>query len=59
VIADETVAKNYLHIMKTLGVQINLSKSIISSKGVVEFAKTLRGPSGNYSPVGVKALSQL
>jgi len=45
--------------MKTLGVQINLSKSIISSKGVVEFAKTLRGPSGNYSPVGVKALSQL
>lgn len=39
---------------EVLGVKINLSKSITSDKGVVEFAKRLVSPSCNYSPVGPK-----
>jgi len=40
-----------------LGVEINLSKSIQSDIGVVEFAKRLVSPSANYSPVGPKNIS--
>lgn len=39
VIADKDVAYAYLTIMKELDVDINLSKSIISSNGSLEFAK--------------------
>jgi hypothetical protein len=40
VIADKAVAMSYLQIMRDLGVEINLSKSLISEqKGVLEFAK--------------------
>jgi len=38
VISNESVAKEYLKIMDALGVQINLSKSVISKK-FAEFAK--------------------
>jgi len=38
-IADKDVASQYLLIMSGLGVEINLSKSLQSSTGVVEFAK--------------------
>jgi hypothetical protein len=38
VIANDEVASNYLEIMNDLGVNINLSKSIIS-KDIAEFAK--------------------
>lgn len=41
VIADEAVAKEYLKIMTLLGVEIGLAKSLISDKGVLEFAKKL------------------
>jgi hypothetical protein len=40
VIFDSSLAKWYLHIMKNLGLEINLSKSIVSpNKPVFEFAK--------------------
>jgi hypothetical protein len=38
VIMHDLVAENYLQIMQTLGVAINLNKSIVSSK-FAEFAK--------------------
>jgi len=37
-----------------LGVEINLSKSISSEIGVMEFAKRLVSPTSNFSPVGPK-----
>jgi len=37
-----------------LKVQINESKSLTSEVGVVEFAKRIMGPLGDYSPVGPK-----
>jgi len=41
VIADKSVADSYLVIAADLGVEINLSKSLISKAGVSEFAKRL------------------
>lgn len=38
-IADKAVADHYLAIMRDLGVEINLSKSLVSSSNVLEFAK--------------------
>jgi hypothetical protein len=40
-----------------LGVEINLSKSIQSNKGVIEFAKRLVSPTCDYSPVGPKNIA--
>jgi hypothetical protein len=37
--------------MDSLGVSINLTKSVISNE-FAEFAKRLRGPSVEYSPLG-------
>lgn len=42
--------------MEDLGVDINLSKSLISKVGVAEFAKKLIGPDHDYSPLGPKSL---
>lgn len=45
VIADKAVAESYHYLMTTwLGVDINLSKSIVSDVGVMEFAKRIVGP---------------
>jgi hypothetical protein len=53
VIADEAVAGHYQAIMRHLGVPINLSKSIISEVGLIEFAKRwVSGPRGELSAVG-------
>lgn len=41
VIADESVAKEYLRIMEVLGVEIGLAKSLVSNKSTMEFAKRL------------------
>jgi len=38
-IGDSLVAQQYLLIMRDLGVEINLSKSLISENSVSEFAK--------------------
>jgi len=39
VIADKAVAKEYLRIMDTIGVEIGLAKSLVSITGSLEFAK--------------------
>jgi hypothetical protein len=51
VIAHDDVAKEYLSICKVLGVEVNLSKSLISSK-LIEFAKKLKTPNTEISPIG-------
>jgi hypothetical protein len=51
VIANDAVASRYLYLMETLGVDINLNKSVISSE-FAEFAKRLRGPLVEYTPLG-------
>ncbi|QDB74992.1 MAG: RNA-dependent RNA polymerase [Neofusicoccum parvum mitovirus 1] len=52
VIADDTVAAEYLILMRMLGVDINLSKSL-QSIHFAEFAKKWLGPNGlNLSPLG-------
>jgi hypothetical protein len=38
VIYDDEVAKQYCEVMKSLGVKINISKSLVS-KSLIEFAK--------------------
>lgn len=56
VIADEAVAKSYHMIMtEILGVEINLSKSLVSSDSF-EFAKRLVTMDGEVSAVGAKNL---
>jgi hypothetical protein len=53
VIADKHVADNYLAIMRQLGVPINLSKSLISETGFIEFAKRwMSGSRGEMSAIG-------
>jgi len=51
VISDEAVAREYLVLMKTLGLEIQESKSINSSI-FTEFAKKIRGPFLELSPIG-------
>jgi len=59
VIANKDVADLYLYTMtKVLGVEINLSKSLISNNGTAEFAKQLVSGSVNYTPVGAKNIAQ-
>lgn len=59
VIADKSVAMAYLTFVRDiLGVDININKSIISSTGVVEFAKRLVTPNGEVSPLGAGGVSQ-
>ena len=56
VIANKAVAMSYLSLMvDTLGVEINLSKSLISSDSF-EFAKRLVTKEGEVSAVGPSAL---
>lgn len=55
VIADEAVAMSYHYIMvDMLGVVINDSKSLVSSCGVMEFAKRLVSPKEEFTPLGPK-----
>jgi len=56
VIANENVARSYHALVtQTLGVEINLSKSLVS-KNSFEFAKRLVTFKGEVSPVGAKNL---
>jgi len=53
VIADEAVAKSYHYIMtEMLGVKINDFKTLVSSCGVMEFAKRLVSPTEEFTPLG-------
>jgi len=51
VIANEAVAMTYLTLTEDLGVEINLSKSLISKDGVAEFAKRLFWKGKDISPL--------
>jgi hypothetical protein len=55
VIRDDVVAESYLSIMNTLGVKVNLTKSVIS-KDFAEFAKRLKGPNIEITPMGAGLL---
>lgn len=63
VIGSPAVAAEYEQVMTELGVKIGLAKSLISFKGVCEFAKRFFTPKGDASPIPVKeslsALSSL
>jgi len=56
---DSRVAKEYLKMMKQLDVGVNLSKSLISSIGIGEFAKKLLSPSGLIQGLSLKEFSSL
>jgi len=53
---DRRVADNYLALMRSLGVTINISKSVISTNGTFEFAKRIGSAGLNLSPLGPKAM---
>jgi hypothetical protein len=55
IINHNAVAESYLEIMNSLGVSISINKSVISNR-FTEFAKTLRGPGINISPIGAGAI---
>lgn len=60
VIADKAVAESYHFIMTTvLGLEINLSKSLVSSKGIMEFAKRLVSPTEEFTPLGPGNIQQV
>jgi len=51
VIANDDVAREYSNLMKSLGVSINMSKSIVSTR-FCEFAKRWVGDGINITPIG-------
>lgn len=53
VIANGLVAREYLIVCKELGVGVGIHKSLISRKGVLEFAKRLMVRGVNASPVSL------
>jgi hypothetical protein len=55
IIQDDKVAQEYLAIMKSLGVGINLSKTVVSTE-LLEFAKRLTTRTHDISPVGPGAI---
>jgi hypothetical protein len=55
VINNNLVANEYIQIMSALGLEISMGKSVISSR-FTEFAKKLRGPGVNFSPIGAGAV---
>jgi hypothetical protein len=57
VILREDVAREYLSLMRYLGVTINISKSISSSNGLLEFAKrVVSARHGDLSPISGRLL---
>jgi hypothetical protein len=56
VIANGKVAAAYLQLMETIGVEIGLAKSLISRKGVLEFAKRFLVRGVDCSPVPFKEM---
>jgi len=56
VIFDEAVANQYLNIMRDLGLDINLSKSVVSRNGSFEFAKRFIVQGQDLSALSFKEL---
>jgi hypothetical protein len=59
VIGDKVVASAYLVLMKDLGVEINLSKSLVSASGSCEFAKRFYHHGVDVSPIGPKSILEM
>lgn len=57
VIADDEVSQEYLSVMRNLGLEVNRQKSV-ESKRFTEFAKRLKGPSVELSPIGAGLILQ-
>jgi hypothetical protein len=59
VIADSKVAQEYMHLLDRMGVTISLSKSIVSTKGTLEFAKRFwtHQLQVDLSPISMRALT--
>lgn len=57
VIADGKVAGAYLQIMRQVGVDIGIHKSLVSKKGVLEFAKRYIVRGEDCSPVPFKEVA--
>lgn len=55
-IAEGRVAEQYLYLMRRLGVEIGLAKSLVSRKGVLEFAKRFIVEGVDCSPVPFKEM---
>lgn len=53
VIADRLVAREYLRIMRTIGVEISLAKSLVSCTGSLEFAKRTWVRGRDASPISL------
>jgi len=53
IIAHRDVAREYLNLMRDLGVGIGLAKSLVSEKGTAEFAKRYYTPS-DASPISLR-----
>lgn len=51
VLADERVSESYLEVLRELGVQVGLAKSLTSSSGALEFAKRFIVGHVNLSPI--------
>jgi hypothetical protein len=56
VILDENVASHYLAVIRDLGVEINLSKSLINKSGYFEFAKRFCSSNHDLTGLGPKAM---
>lgn len=54
VIANKSVARQYLILLDQLGVSVGLAKSLISPKGTLEFAKRYMNSKDDLSPVPFK-----
>jgi len=55
VINNDKVSLAYVELMAALGISISMGKSVIS-KRFTEFAKRLRGPNVDFSPIGAGAI---
>lgn len=62
VLGDDSAARRrevvaeYLLIVSEIGVSVNISKSLLSPKGAIEFAKRFYTHRGNCSPVSIGEL---
>lgn len=57
VIADKAVAKEYLNLMETIGVDVGLAKSLVSSTGSLEFAKRTWVKGRSVTPFSLAEMS--
>lgn len=57
VIANGRVAREYLNVMRELGVKVGIAKSLVSRNGVLEFAKRFFVSGEDCSPVPLTELA--